>query len=224
MFKSLNPARPGSLQEYIAVMKPFSARFVMIAGLVVAAQSFAFAQDKIAVIDMQSAIVSTQEGQAAANQLQTDFVGPRTQTLEGMQTELQTLSDRLTRGSNTMSEQAKADLQREIDQKTKTFNRAVEDYQVDSEEQQRILLEDLSTKMRTVIANYLPANGYAVLLDARNPNSGLVWASEAVDITAAIIAAYDAAHPVAGAATAAPPAATPGATAATPGATAGGQQ
>jgi outer membrane protein len=172
------------------------------------ALAMAQAPSKIGVINLQQAIPATAEGQAAVAKLQREFVEPRTRALEAMQAEIKELNDKLQRGGSTLSQTAKDDLQNMINQKTKLFNRAVEDYDADSDEQQRRLLGDLSAKFQAVMQQFGRDNGFAVILDAANPNSGLVWSSDAVEITQAVIDAYDKAHPAAADAAPAKPAAT----------------
>lgn len=187
-------------------MRFFALRLAIVGGAIAMVAASAFAQSptsgKVAVIDLQSAMVSTQEGQTSVAKLQTDFFTPRNAELEALQAEVQDLQTRLTQGANTLSETAQADLQKEIDAKNKTLQRKVEDFQAESDEKQRVVLDDLTAKMRVVLNDYLTANGYSLLLDARNPNSGLVWASETIDITAQVIDAYDKKHPMAAAAAA----------------------
>jgi outer membrane protein len=170
---------------------------------------------KIATINLQQAVPGTQEAQAATAKLQREFVEPRTKGLEAKQAEIKDLQDKLARAGNTLSQTAKDDQQLVINRKTRDFNREVEDYRADSDDRQRELLADFSTKMQAVISEYARANGFAVILDTGNRDtSGLVWASTAVDITQGVIDAYDKAHPAtvpAPAAGAAKPAATPAA-------------
>src|SRR5262249_24358355 len=83
--------------------------------------------------------------------------------------------------------------QRNIDVKSKALNRAVEDYQADREDEDRKLMDDFTAKIQPVIGKYVQDNNIAVVLDANS--QGLVWAGNSVDITQAIIDAYDKAHP-----------------------------
>ncbi len=163
---------------------------------------------KIGTINLQQAVPATAEAKAATAKLQREFVEPRTKALEAKQAEIRDLQDKLARAGNTLSQTAKDDQQLAINRKTKDFNREVEDYQADSDDKQRELLADMSTKMQAVIAEYVQANGFALILDTGNRDtSGLVWASTAIDITQAVVDAYDKKHPATGgAAAAAPPA------------------
>jgi len=151
---------------------------------------------KIGTINLQQAVPNTQEAKAATAKLTREFVEPSTKGLEAKQAEIRDLQEKLARAGNTLSQTAKDDQQLAINRKTKDFNREVEDYQANLEDKQRELLADFSTKIQSVISEYVQANGFAVILDTGNRDtSGLVWASSAIDITQAIIDAYDKAHP-----------------------------
>jgi outer membrane protein len=172
-----------------AVIK-LTASVLVLAG----AAAFAQAPTKIGIINLEQAIVSTQEGQAALARVQREFVEPHTKKLEAMQAEIKELQDKLNRGGNTMSQTAKDDMTKEINRRTTAFNRAVEDYEFEAQEEQRKTLDDLTTKMRVVVRDYVSKNNFAAVFDTAN--SGLVWAADTLDITRAIIEAYDQANPV----------------------------
>lgn len=151
---------------------------------------------KIGTININQAVQNTQEAKAATAKLQREFVEPRTKELEAKQTEVRELQERLQRAGNTLSQTAKDDLQAEIARKTKIFNRGVEDYEADVNDKQRELLADFSTKMTAVLAAFGADNAFALIIDTSNrEQSGVMWASSAIDITLAIVAAYDKAHP-----------------------------
>lgn len=167
---------------------------------------------KIGTINLEQAVKNTAEAKAATAKLQREFVEPRTKQLQNMQDEVKDLTEKMQRGGNTLSQTAKDEMQLNINRKTREFNRAVEDYQADSDDKQRELLADMSVKMQDVINEYQKANNYAVIFDTANrDSSGLVVASPSIDITMDIVAAYDKKHPAVGGASAAPskPPATP---------------
>jgi len=193
-------------------VKQFIAGLILASGTLMA-QTPAAAPSKICVINLQSAMVTTKEGQAAADNFRTKFSEPKEKELQAKQAEINDLSEKLQRGANTMSQTAQDDMKRTIDRKSTDYKRAVEDYQFDRDEEQRKLLDDLSSKMQGVIARYAQENGCAVFLDVTNPNSGIMWISDTADVTRQIVDAYDKAQPSAGASRPAssvkPPAVTP---------------
>jgi outer membrane protein len=172
----------------------------------------AFAQSpttKVAVISVQGAIIGTKDGQKAAQQLQTKFA-PKQKDFGDRQTEIQSLNDQLQKGSNTMSEDKRAQLQRDIEDKTKRLQRDEQDTKEEWDSSQQQLLQSLGQRMMGVIEKYAKDNGYSVVLDVSNPNTPVLYASSGIDITQDIISLYDKTTVNGG------PAATPGAPAAAP--------
>jgi outer membrane protein len=164
---------------------------------------------KIGIIQIQSALLSTKDGQKAMQEFNAKLE-PRKRELDKKAADIRELQDKLQRGGAAMAEAAKADLTRNIDAKTKSYNRDMEDATAEADQEQRKLLGDLTGKMTPIIDKYAQANGYAVILDVTNPNTDVLYASTTVDITKDIIEMYDKAYPVTVPATAAPkPAATP---------------
>jgi outer membrane protein len=180
------------------------------------------APTKIAVIQIQAALAATKEGQKAAAEMETKM-GPRKKELDGKQSEIKDLQDRLQRGGNTLSDAAKEDLTRSIDLKTKSFNRQIEDAQAELEQEQQKVIGALGQKMMAVIDKFAQQNGFAIVLDVSSQNTPVLYASNTVDITKEIVDLYDktvfTATPAAAAAptrSAAPPAARPAALPAAP--------
>jgi Skp family chaperone for outer membrane proteins len=150
---------------------------------------------KIGIVNLQVAMQNTKEGQAAVADMQARFIEPRTTELTAKQNDIKDMTDRLQRGGNTMSQTAKDELQRQIDTKTKSFQRDVEDFNADRDEEERKILDDLVVKMRSVIEKYAVDNGFRIVLDATNPNAGILWWTNEADITQQIVEAYDKTQP-----------------------------
>ncbi len=161
---------------------------------------------KIAIISVQQAIMSTGDGRKAAAEMQAKF-NPRQEALKKMQADIQAMQDQMKKGSATLSDDAKNKLARDIDNKSKVFQRDADELNADIEQENGRLMQDLGSKMQAVWEQYLPQNGYAILLDVGNQQTPVLWAAAAVDITPEIIKLYDQAHPVAAAPAAAAPAA-----------------
>jgi len=168
------------------------------------AQAPAAVPTKICVVNLQSAMLSTKDGQASAEEFRTKFSEPEEKKLQAKQAEITDLSDKLQRGANTMSQTAQDDMRKTLDRKNTEYKRAVEDYKFDSDEMQRKLLDDLSAKMQAVIDRFAQENACAVMLDITNPNSGIMWVATASEVTRQIVDAYDKAQPAGGTAPAKP--------------------
>jgi len=145
---------------------------------------------KVGVIQIQAALAATKEGQKAAAELETKLA-PRKKELEGKQSEIKDLQDRLAKGGNTLSDSAKEDLTRNIDAKTKSYNRQLEDAQAELEQEQQKLVNVLGQKMMAVIDKFAQQNGFAIVLDVSNQNTPVLYASNTVDITKEVIDLYD---------------------------------
>ena len=84
-----------------------------------AAVAVAQTPTKVGVIQIQSALTGTKDGQKAVADLETRMAP----TKNGQETDaIKELQDKLQRGGNAMAEAAKGELDRSIDQKTKNYN------------------------------------------------------------------------------------------------------
>ena len=172
------------------------------------AQTGAPPQTKVGIIHIQNAIISTKDGQKAAAELTTRFA-PKKSDLEKKQSTITQLQDQLRKGSNTMSEEAKQKLMREIDQSTKSLNRESEDAQAELDQEQNKIMQELGQRIMAVIDKYAKDNGYALILDVSSQQTPVLYATNSIDITQDIIALYDKNAPAAS--SAAPPATPPAA-------------
>jgi outer membrane protein len=145
---------------------------------------------KVGVINIQQAMISTKDGQRAAQELDTKRA-PRAKEFEKRQAEIRQLQDSLNRGGNAMAEAAKNELVRNIDQRTKAFNRDLEDAQAEWDQDQQKVLQELGQKIMVVIDKYAKDNGFALILDVSNPQTPVLYASNQIDITTDIIGLYD---------------------------------
>jgi outer membrane protein len=182
--------------------------FVVFPALVlgVAALAHAQAPTKVAIIHVQNAILSTKDGQKAAGDLSARFA-PKKGELEKKQTEITGLQDQLRKGNATMSEDAKAKLMRDIDANNKSLQRETEDAQADLDAEQGKIMQELGNKVMAVIEKYATQNGFALVLDVSNPQTPVLWAASAIDITNDIVKLYDQANPGTGSPAATKPAA-----------------
>lgn len=145
---------------------------------------------KVGIIHIQQAIISTRDGQKAAADLQERF-DPKRRELERKQSEIQALQDQLRRGANTLSEEARQKLMREIDARTRALNRETEDAQAEFDQEQQRILQDLGGRLMQIIDKYARDNGFALILDVSSPQTPVLYAANSIDITQAIVELYD---------------------------------
>src|SRR5580658_5694847 len=108
---------------------------------------------KIAVIDMQSALLSTNDGQKAAAELKAKFA-PKQQEFAKRQQELAAKQEQFRKTENTISDEAKAALARDIDAMTKNLQRDTDDARQDVDQEQQRVLNELGQKMMQVLQKY----------------------------------------------------------------------
>ena len=145
---------------------------------------------KVAVISLQGALVGTKDGQKAAQELEAKFT-PKRQDFDQRKAEINSLQDQLRKGSNTMSQDKRTDLEREVDEKTKRLTRDEQDAQDELNSEQQRLLQGLGQRLMAVVTKYAKDNSYSMVLDVSSPNTPVMYASSAIDITQDIISLYD---------------------------------
>ncbi len=188
-----------------------NSKTMLLPALVLGLASLAGAQSsapptKVGIIQIQGAILGTKDGQKALNNLQAKFAPKKTE-IEKKQNEIAQLQDQMRKGSNTMSDEAKQKLARDIDQKTKILQRDTEDAQAELDQEQNRIMQELGAKIMAVISKYAQDNGYAVILDVSSPQTPVLYAANGIDITQDIVKLYDENAPAASGTAAPPPAA-----------------
>ncbi|MGA8026424.1 MAG: OmpH family outer membrane protein [Bryobacteraceae bacterium] len=145
---------------------------------------------KVGVISVQGAIVGTKDGQKASQELDTKFA-PKQKEFDARKSELAQLQDQYNKGGSLMSDEKRNQLARDIDEKKKRLERDMQDAQEELTGEQQRLLQSLGQRMMAVIEKYAKDNGYSVILDDSNPNTPILYASTAIDITQDIVSLYD---------------------------------
>jgi outer membrane protein len=165
---------------------------------------------KVGIIDIQQAIIGTNEGARDFDTLQKKFE-PKRNELSGLNTEIENLKKQRNTQGDKMNEEARATLVKSIESKQKVLQRQGEDAQNDYQQQQNEIAQRILQKMAPVIDKYAKANGYGLLFDSSNPwpQGPLLWATAGVDLTKAVVDAYNSQSTVAPPAR---PAGAPGAT------------
>jgi len=168
----------------------------MAAALAAAASAQVTTNQKIGVIDMQSAMVATKEGQKAAADLRAKFA-PKQQEFQQRQSQLQQKQDQFRRTENTMSDEAKAKLSADIDALQKNLQRDTQDAEQDMNQDQQQIVQNLSGKMMKIVSKYAQDHQFQLVFDVAGQPSNIYLASNTIDITREIIGLYDQQHPAA---------------------------
>lgn len=119
------------------------------------------AHPKVAIIDVNQAILATADGRAARLGLEGEFRS----------------------AINALEEHARTD--------AIAADRQMEDLQRDIQAERTRVLQDLGKKMSAVIGKYAARKHYEAVLDVSDPNSPVMWFKKTNDITHEIVAEYD---------------------------------
>ncbi len=145
---------------------------------------------KVAVIQFQQVVFATNEGQRNAAELRKKFEPKQTQ-LKTQSDEIDTLKKQLQTQGATLSDTARAELSRSIDEKTKSLQRSAEDAQNDAQSEMGEAYQKLAEKVFQVAQAYASQSGYTLLLDASVQQSPILWAVPGTDISEAVVQAYN---------------------------------
>jgi len=185
-------------------------RIAILLPLLAIAFGISASAQKVAIVDMQGAILTTKEGQKAAEELKTKF-GPTEQDLNKRQQDLQAKQDSYRKTHNTISADEKAKLEREIDVAQKALARDAQDARDEFTKAQNELLGGIMQKMQSVLMKYSTEKGLTMVVDVSQQANNLLYADKSANISADLVALYDAAPPAPAPGTAAPAAAPPAA-------------
>ena len=159
---------------------------------------------KIAVIDMQGAILQTKDGQKAAADLRTKY-DPIQQALTKRGQDLQAKQATYQKSAATMSPEAKTAAEREMQQLETALQRDADDAKNDAQADQGKMLQPILQKLQAVLDKYAADKQISMIVDLSTKPNNLLFATADANITNDVIALY---NQQAGAPAAAPPAAT----------------
>jgi len=151
----------------------------------------ASAVTKVGIINVQQAILLTNEGKRDLEALEKKFE-PVRNDLQNRQKEIEDLKKQLSTQGDKLNDDARNKLTKDIDSKQKTLQRSLEDAQQDFQSQQGDIVNRIGGKLMDVIDKYAKSGGYAAILDVSNPQSPVLWAAANTEITKEIADAYNA--------------------------------
>jgi len=160
----------------------------------------ASASTRIGIINIQNAIVMTNEGRRDFEALQKKFE-PTQATLNNLNQEVENLKKQLQTQGDKLNDQSRADMVKNIETKQKTLQRQVEDAQADFQGQQNEIANRIGGKLLEVLDKFAKQNGYSLILDVSSQQSPVLWAAQTTDVTQEIVNSYNAQSSVAAPAT-----------------------
>jgi outer membrane protein len=144
----------------------------------------------VGILDVRNVIGATNEFRRDFEQLAKKFDPKRTE-VEGLRTEIEQLKKQLGEATN-LTDADRASRVRAIEQKQKSLERVTEDAQNDFQTQQNEILQRVGGKLMDVVDKYAKQHGYSLIVDANSDQPGpVLWASDQVNISRAILDAYN---------------------------------
>jgi outer membrane protein len=144
---------------------------------------------RVAYVSIQQIASESAEGKAATAKVNA-LVTQIQQKLADRNKQLQALQEKLQQGLTVMSDQARAQLEKEIERTQVDIQRATQDAQADVQELQRDLQVEFQTKLMPVIQQVSSERGLHMVFSA--DDAGLVWADGGLDLTPEVIKRFDA--------------------------------
>jgi Skp family chaperone for outer membrane proteins len=143
---------------------------------------------KVALVNIQQAIVATTDGREAEKKLDAQF-SPRKATLDAAQNEISALAAKLKQEG--LPEEDRARINQQMEEKASALDQETEKADADLKAAQDDMLKQLGPKMVATIAQYAKDHGYAVVFDTSSSDVPRLYAPNATDITNEVAAAYE---------------------------------
>src|SRR5437016_6018672 len=147
---------------------------------------------KIAVVDFERAIVQSVEGKKSSGQFNAKLQSKQADA-EKRQKELEDAQKKLQTQERTLSETAKANLQKDIERHTTELKRFNEDAQKELQSLRDELLRPIAERASGILNALAAEQGYTLIVDISNPQSNVVWSNPKNDITEELTRRIDAA-------------------------------
>ena len=152
----------------------------------------------IGIVDIQDAIIATNEGKKEFDALQARF-GPKQKDLKALADEIEKLKNDLQAKGDKLNQEERAKQAKILETRQKTLQRNYEDAQNEFQQSKQEVFNRIGGKMLSVLEKYAKNNDYTIILDVSNTNTPVLWASQGTNITKELVDAYNAESPVAAA-------------------------
>ncbi len=147
---------------------------------------------KVAWINIEQAIISCDEGKALFSEVQ-KYVDAQNSKLEGLKKEVDTLQTQLNVQGPKLTDEARADLEEQLQTKSTNLQRFQEDTQKDIDNRRNRVTSVVGRKMLPVIEKIAKEKGLTSVVYL-NPSRD-AWVDPGVIITDEVVKAYNKAYP-----------------------------
>jgi Skp family chaperone for outer membrane proteins len=151
---------------------------------------------KIALVAFEQAVLATNEGQRAIQDIQQKYK-PKKDQIDTLSQEVDSLKKQLQSAPATLTDAERATKLKTIDTKEKQLNHDAEDAQTAYNAELQEAYGKIAPKVSAALKKYVSDNGYTLLLDVSSQQSNVMWIGPNIDVTQAVVAAYNASSGVA---------------------------
>ena len=159
----------------------------------IAAQNATAQTGKIVWINMETAILSCDEGKKEFAEIQ-KFVEEKTADLDAMRKEYESMKNQLSVQGSKLTDEARADLQYQISTKETQIQRFQQDTQAEINNKRDRITNYIVKRLQLVVDKLAREKGLAAVL-VLDPNRD-AWIDQTLDITDEMVKAYNATYPV----------------------------
>lgn len=145
---------------------------------------------KVAFVDIQAIASNSAEGKAATAKLD-DIKKKKNAELQAKNTNLKGMQDKLTSGGSVMNEQARVQLEKDIEKAQRDLQFAQQDAQSELTEATNELQADFQEKLNPVLEAVRAEKGLHMIFSIRD--SGVVAADAGLDLSGEVVKRFDAA-------------------------------
>ena len=151
------------------------------------ARSFAD-EIKIATVDMQKALQSSEAGKKALSQLEKEFNDKKKQ-LQAEEASIKKMGEEFRKQSLVMSDEARGKKQGELQDRIMKFQQTTAKSQQDIQQRQMDLTQPLVGKLRTIIADIAKQKGYSMVLEKNEQT--VLFSQEKDDLTTDVVTSFN---------------------------------
>jgi outer membrane protein len=145
---------------------------------------------KVAVISFQVAVAQTNEGQREYGALEKKYA-PRETQLKSLNDEIESLTKQLQADGAKLTDADRASRAKAIDEKKKKLDRSAEDLRNEGNQEVEKMYNALASKVYDVLTTYARQHGYTVILDVSQQQGPVLYYNQSLEITKAVVEAYN---------------------------------
>lgn len=146
----------------------------------------------IVTVSFNAAVLQTAEAQQQLSALQTKYA-PRQAQLKTLSDQIAEMQKQLQAAGDKLSDAEAASREQALSVKEKQLQRDSEDYKTDSQTDSQQVFQGVAQKMYTFLQSYAQQHGYSMVVDRGTEAAPVVWyVANSLDITPALVKAYNA--------------------------------